>query len=53
MVKLAASLKAYQKTIKNTLDSGVNNGRVEATNTHIQTVIKQDVHARGRAPVGG
>lgn len=41
MVKLAASLKAYQKTIKNTLDSGVNNGRVEATNTHIQTLIKQ------------
>jgi transposase len=41
MVKLAASLKTYQKTIKNTLDSGVNNGRVEATNTHIQTLIKQ------------
>ena len=44
MVKLAASLRAYQKTIKNTLDSGVTNGRVEATNTHIQTLIN---HAYG------
>lgn len=41
MVKLAASLRTYQKTIKNALGSGVNNGRVEATNTHIQTLIKQ------------
>ena len=39
MVKLAASLRNYQKTIKNTLDSGVTNGRVEATNTHIQNLI--------------
>jgi len=41
MVKLAASLKTYQNTIRNTLDSGVNNGRVEATNTHIQTLINR------------
>jgi transposase len=41
MVKLAASLRNYQKTIKNTLDSGVTNGRVEATNTHIQTLINR------------
>ena len=41
MVRLAGTLRNYQKTIKNTLDSGVTNGRVEATNTHIQTLIKQ------------
>jgi len=41
MVKLASTLKTYQKTIKNALDSGVTNGRVEATNAHIQTLIKQ------------
>lgn len=41
MVKLAATLRTYQKTINNALDSGVTNGRVEAVNTHIQTLIKQ------------
>ena len=41
MVKLATTLRNYHKTIKNTLDSGVTNGRVEATNAHIQTLIKQ------------
>lgn len=41
MEKLARTLKTYRATINNTLDSAVSNGRVEAMNTHIQTLIKR------------
>jgi transposase len=41
MEKLARTLKTYKTTIGNTLDSGVSNARVEATNTHIQTLINR------------
>jgi transposase len=41
MEKLAKTLKTYRATINNALDSGVTNGRVEATNTHIQTLINR------------